>query len=192
MSTEAATAARREHADRLLKKVEAAIRAIGRERGKITVRDIARRAGTSSTFLYQNPMARQLITTATADLAARRDRQADDAHDAIESSWRERALNAEHALTTAQKEILAQRQRIAELMGQIRDFGQPSSGESLLRLAEENSSLKSQLKRLSQEHRSLQERLDGARSNLRFAERRIADLEARFLEAQQPTGGSTS
>jgi predicted nucleic acid-binding Zn-ribbon protein len=188
MTTEAATAARRQRSDQLLKNVEAAIRQIGRERGRITVREVARRAGTSSTFLYENPKARQLITAATADLAARRDRQTNDAHDAIEATWRERALNAEHALTGAQKEVLAQRQRIAEFMGQIRDLGQPASGESLLRLTDENSSLKAQLRTLSHEHRSLQERLEGARSNIRFAERRIADLEAQLLEAQRSTG----
>lgn len=181
MTTEAAIAARRQRGDQLLKQVETAIRQLSRERGKITVREVARRAGTSSTFLYENPKARQLIATATAGLTARQEQRADDAHEAIESSWRERALNAEHALTTAQKEVLAQRQRIAELMGQIRDLDQPWSGESIQRLVEENASLKLQVKRLTQEHRSLQERLEGARSNVRFAERRIADLEAQLL-----------
>ncbi|MEE1807234.1 hypothetical protein [Streptomyces sp. BE133] len=34
----------------------------------------------------------------------------------------------------------------------------------------------------TQEHRTLQERLEGARSNLRFTDKRIADLEAQLLE----------
>ncbi|MEU4497542.1 hypothetical protein AB0F96_29890 [Streptomyces sp. NPDC023998] len=38
---------------------------------------------------------------------------------------------------------------------------------------------------LTQDHRTLQERLEGARSNLRFADKRIADLEAQLLELQQ-------
>lgn len=187
MTTEAAIAARRQRGDQLLKQVEMAIRQLGRERGKITVREVARRAGTSSTFLYENSKARQLIAAATADLTARQEQRADDKHEAIESSWRERALNAEHALTTVQKEVLAQRQRIAELMGQVRDLDRSWSGESTQRLVEENTSLQLQVKRLTQEHRSLQERLEGARSNVRFAERRIADLQAQLLD---PPAGS--
>ncbi|GAA4119835.1 hypothetical protein GCM10022284_75800 [Streptomyces hundungensis] len=38
---------------------------------------------------------------------------------------------------------------------------------------------------LAHEHRSLQERLKGARSNLRFADKRVADLEIQLLEQQQ-------
>lgn len=37
---------------------------------------------------------------------------------------------------------------------------------------------------LAQEHRKLQERLEDARSNLRFTEKRIADLEAQLLETE--------
>ncbi|GAX54560.1 hypothetical protein [Streptomyces olivochromogenes] len=41
---------------------------------------------------------------------------------------------------------------------------------------------------MTREHRSLQERLEGARTNLRFAEKRIADLEARLLEQAREEG----
>ncbi|WP_327432987.1 hypothetical protein [Streptomyces sp. NBC_01236] len=40
-----------------------------------------------------------------------------------------------------------------------------------------NTTLKRQLNLVTQEHRSLQERLQGARSNLRFTEKRVANLE---------------
>ncbi|MCX4844200.1 hypothetical protein [Streptomyces sp. NBC_00893] len=46
----------------------------------------------------------------------------------------------------------------------------------------ENTTLKRRVQQLTGEHRKLQERLEGARSNLRFANRRIADLEAQILE----------
>ncbi|MCX4461489.1 hypothetical protein OOK58_02160 [Streptomyces sp. NBC_01728] len=52
-------------------------------------------------------------------------------------------------------------------------------------LRAENASLKRRLDQLAQEHRSLQERLEGARSNLRFADKRVADLEIQLLEHQQ-------
>ncbi|WP_159394530.1 hypothetical protein [Streptomyces sp. NRRL S-495] len=55
-------------------------------------------------------------------------------------------------------------------------------GESLQSLTSENTTLKQRVQELTREHRTLQERLEGARSNLRFAEKRIAALEAEPLE----------
>ncbi|MFE7392794.1 hypothetical protein [Streptomyces sp. NPDC057582] len=67
-------------------------------------------------------------------------------------------------------------------MGQIRDVEQMVPGESVQQLVTETTSLKHRVQQLAQEHRTLQERLEGARSNLRFADKRIADLEAQLLE----------
>lgn len=66
-------------------------------------------------------------------------------------------------------------------MGQIRDFDQTTPGESLQSLTTENTTLKHRVQQLTREHRTLQERLDGG-SNLRFAEKRIGDLEVQILE----------
>lgn len=55
-------------------------------------------------------------------------------------------------------------------------------GESVQALVIENTTLKHRVHQLAQEHRKFQERLEGARSNLRFAGKRIADLEAQLLE----------
>lgn len=49
-------------------------------------------------------------------------------------------------------------------------------------LTTENTNLKHRVQQLTREYRTLQERLEGARSNLRFSDRRIADLEAQVLE----------
>lgn len=67
-------------------------------------------------------------------------------------------------------------------MGQLRDVEQSAPADSAPALRTENASLKRRLDQMTREHRSLQERLEGARSNLRFAEKRIADLEAQLLE----------
>lgn len=123
------------------------------------------------------------MRNAAVSSRSRHDREGQAEHERIEASWRERALNAEEELSRTQKEVLAQRQQIGELLGQIRDFDQMVPGESVQRLVTEH--------QLTQEHWKLQARLGGARSNLRFAERRIADLEARFLDQntpQQPQG----
>ncbi|MFB7216335.1 hypothetical protein [Streptomyces sp. NPDC056255] len=57
-------------------------------------------------------------------------------------------------------------------------------GESVQQLFAEHTTLKRRLQLVTQEHRSLQERLEGARSSLRFSDKRIADLEAQLLEQQ--------
>ncbi|MFI9587027.1 hypothetical protein ACIHCQ_35605 [Streptomyces sp. NPDC052236] len=163
----------------------------GRERVRLTVRAIAGRAGLSVTFCYENTDARALVRNAAVSSRSRHDREGQAEHERTEASWRERALNAEEELSRTQKEVLAQRQQIGELLGQIRYFDQMVPGESVQRLVTENSTLKHRVHQLTQEHRKLQERLEGARSNLRFAERRIADLDARFLDQntpQQPQG----
>jgi chromosome segregation ATPase len=185
--TAAAIAARRHQTGQKLTRVEKAISQLGREHARITVRAIALRADVSSTFLYENQTARTLVQAAAAANAANRDHSAQETHDRVESTWRERALNAEDALTQTQKEVLTQRQRIGELMGQLRDFDQMVPGESVQRLVSENTSLKQQVRQLSQEHRSLQERLEAARSSNRFTERRIAALEAQLLDPPTPT-----
>ncbi|MFF6816240.1 DUF6262 family protein [Streptomyces sp. NPDC012403] len=184
--TAAATAARRRQTQDKLVRVEKAIGQLRRERSRLAVRAIAQRAGVSATFLYENPDARGLVQAAVTDSKSRHDRVTQDEHERIEASWRERALNAEEQLTHAQHEILAQRRRIGELMGQLRDFDQMVPGESVQQLTTENTTLKHRVHQLTQEHRALQERLEGARSNLRFTDKRIADLEAQLLEQDQP------
>lgn len=180
--TAAATAARRRQTQEKLTRVEKAIGQLRRERGRLTVRAIADRADVSATFLYENQDARTLVQHAVTDSKSRHDRRTGEEHDRAEATWRERALNAEEGLTQAQKEILTQRQRIGELMGNLRDAERMVPGESVQHLVTENTTLKRRLHQMTQDHRSLQERLEGARSNLRFADKRIAALEAELLE----------
>ncbi|MET4923333.1 DUF6262 family protein [Streptomyces sp. PSRA5] len=185
-STSAAIEARRQQTQDKLNQVEKAIGQLRRERGRLTVRAIAERAGVSATFLYENTNARGLVKSAVENSRSQHDRLGQDQHDRIEASWRERALNAEAELNRTQKEVFAQRQRIGELMGQLRDFDPMVPGESVQQLSTENTTLKHRVHQLTQEHRKLQERLEGARSNLRFADKRIAALEAQLLESQGP------
>ncbi|MFD0226601.1 DUF6262 family protein [Streptomyces hirsutus] len=183
--TAAAIAARRQQTNDKLTRVEKAIAQLRRERGRLAVRAIAERADVSATFLYENPEARALVQQAVVDSKSRHDRRTSEKHEQIEASWRERALNAEAELTRTQSEVLVQRQRIGELMGELRDIDQMVPGESVQHLTTENTTLKRRLQQVTQEHRKLQERLEGARTNLRFSDKRIADLELQLLEAQQ-------
>jgi hypothetical protein len=47
----------------------------------------------------------------------------------------------------------------------------------------ENTTLKQRVRQLTADNRTLEERLQAARSNLRFQDRRLADLEARLADA---------
>jgi predicted nuclease with TOPRIM domain len=106
----------------------------------------------------------------------------DDEREAI---WRERALNAEDGLKAAHAEILSQRTRIGELLGQVRDLESEWTQEAIARISTENTTLKQRVRQLTTDNRTLEERLKAARDNLRFHDKRIADLEAQLTVVQQ-------
>lgn len=154
-----------------------------RERTPITAAGVARRAGVSRTFLYENPDARTAVSTTRT--AAATDRATTDAqHEAeIEATWRERALNAEAMLKTAHEEIVKQRNHIGDLMGQIRDLETEWAEGSIVRITTENTTLKQQVRQITHDNQKLDDRLKAARSNVRFQDRRIAELEVQLLDS---------
>jgi outer membrane murein-binding lipoprotein Lpp len=178
--TAAAVEARRRASEQKLQQVRDAVASLRRRKTPVTYPAVARQAGVSRTFLYANPDARALVNDAISKAGAQHARGSDDQ----ESSWRERALNAEAALKTAEAEIAAQRRRMAILLGQVRDLEHDLSPEAAQRLATENTTLKQHVRQLTQDNRTLEERLEAARSNNRFADRRIAQLEARLTERE--------
>lgn len=178
--TAAALAARRRKTENALQRVHEAIARLRREKAQISVAAVARRADVSRTFLYDNPEARTAVASAMAEAGESRSRALTEQDDEREATWRERALNAEDALKAAQAEILAQRTRIGELLGQIRDLQAEWTEEAIQRITTENTTLKQRVRQLTADNRTLDERLKAARSNLRFQDRRVADLEAQI------------
>jgi chromosome segregation ATPase len=178
--TAGAIAARRERTTQMLQRVRSSVQRMRREKTPITYQAVARRAGVSRTFLYQNPDARALVAEGAAQMTGRRVREQADQADQQEASWRERALNAEDALRTAHAEVRTQRTRIGELMGQVRDLEAEWTQEAIQRTTTENTTLRQRVRQLAQDNRALEERLRAARSNLRFQDRRLADLEAQL------------
>jgi predicted RNase H-like nuclease (RuvC/YqgF family) len=77
-------------------------------------------------------------------------------------------------------------------MGQARDTESEWTPEAIGRITSENTTLKQRLRQLTQDNRALQERLQAARSNVRFADRRIAQLEAQLLDPAGPAGPAPS
>ena len=185
--TAAAIEARRRATEQKLHQVRAAIAKLRRAKAPVTYPAVARRAAVSRTFLYENPGARALISEAITKTAAQRAQALDAAAAEQEASWRERALNAEHALKAAHAEIRAQRARIGQLLGQLRDAERELTDDTIQRINSENATLKQRVRQLTADNRTLEERLEAARSNNRFADRRIAQLEAQLAEdAQKP------
>jgi chromosome segregation ATPase len=180
--TAAAQAARRSSTQAALDRVQDAISRLRREKLPVTVAAVSRRAGVSRTFLYENPEARGAVAAAIADTGQRRGQGLADVEDLQEATWRERAFNAEDALKAANTEILTQRTRIGELLGQIRDLQAEWTEEAIQRVTTENTTLKQRVRQLTAENRTLEERLTAARSNLRFQDRHVADLEAKLAD----------
>src|SRR5262245_37116476 len=72
--------------------------------------------------------------------------------------------------------------RIGELLGHIRDLEAEWTQEAVQRITTENTTPKQPVRQLTTDNRTLDERLKAARSNLRFQDRRIADLEAQIAD----------
>jgi outer membrane murein-binding lipoprotein Lpp len=79
-----------------------------------------------------------------------------------------------------------QRTTIGQLLGRIRDLEQDLSEDGIQRLLTENTTLKQKTRQLSQDNQRLQERLQAARDNARFLDKRVADLEAQLLTNAAP------
>ncbi|MGX5185893.1 DUF6262 family protein [Streptomyces avermitilis] len=120
--TAAALAARRHKTETALQRVHEAIARIRREKAQVSVAAVARHADVSRTFLYDNPEARAAVASAMAEVGERRTQMLAEQDDEREATWRERALNAEAGLKAAHAEILTQRTRIGELLGEVRDL----------------------------------------------------------------------
>ncbi|TMR88552.1 DUF6262 family protein [Nonomuraea basaltis] len=180
--TAAAVAARRHSALAALDRVHDTIARMRREKVPISIASVSRRAEVSRTFLYSNSQARAAVAEAQIDTRTRLAQARDDQEAAQEATWRERALNAENALKAAHTEIVQQRSRIGELMGQVRDLEAEWTQEAIQRIATENTTLKQRVRQLTTDNRTLEERLKAARANLRFQDRRLADLEAQLAD----------
>lgn len=180
--TTAALTVRRQKTCAALQRVHDAITRLRREKAQVSVAAVARRADVSRTFLYDNSDARAAIFAAMTAAGERRSGMLVEQDDEREAAWRERALNAEDALKDARAEILTQRTRIGELLGEIRDLQAEWAEEDIQRITTENTTLKQRVRQLTADNRTLDERLKAARSNLRFHDRRVADLEARITD----------
>jgi len=76
---------------------------------------------------------------------------------------------------------LRQREQVAELLGQIRELTTGWTEDDCVRMTGENLAFKRTVRDQETQLRSVADKLAAARENNRFADRRIADLEARVV-----------
>lgn len=174
---EQAIAARRHAAQAKAARVEKAVKALARTGAPITCAGVARLAGASRSFIYENDQARALVTAAQARTQARTSGRIAAATAQQEASWRERALNAEQRARDLQRELTAQRRLAGGLLGQLRRPDGTWLADERDRLQQENEHLLAERNQLARERNDLQRKLDAARANLaRLGERRVAEL----------------
>ncbi|MET8179812.1 DUF6262 family protein [Streptomyces sp. NPDC005336] len=165
-----------------LDRVRTTVDQLVRSGGSITVAAVARQADVSRTFLYEHTEARKLVAAATARARGLRTQLDQAQRDVLEASWRERALNAEEALKSANAEIANQRERIAEFLGQIAELQREWTDADVVRITTANVTLQREVRAATDERERLSKRLKAARDNARFADKRIAALEAHIAE----------
>ena len=185
-STTAANEARHAAVEQKLKRLHKILSETERRHAPINLATIARLAGVSRTFLYENHRAKMIIDAARAKegvvgaLGTTPQQGNQDRH--AEATWRERALNAETGLKDAFAEIGRQRGTIAELMGKIRDMESAYPDDSVHRITTENATFRRRVLQLEDANRALDERLKASRENARFMDRRLAELEVQLVE----------
>lgn len=154
-----------------------AVKTVGRSGALVTRTDIARLAGVSRSFTYQNETANTVITSAQSRSQTQ---QACHIHTLTaqqEASWRERALNAEDQIRSLGRELSKHRQLVAELMGQLRDPDGTWLEHDRNRLRDENERLLTQRNQLLVEQGELHRKLAGARANVsRLTSTRVKEL----------------
>ncbi|MGD3109326.1 DUF6262 family protein [Streptomyces sp. YGL11-2] len=180
--TAQALKARSQRTEASLLRIKSVVDQLAKNGGLITVAAVARQADVSRTFLYEHTEARNIVTEATLRARGLRAQTDQAQRDAVEASWRERALNAEEALKNTNAEVANQRERIGELLGQIAALQGEWTDADVVRITTVNVALQREVRALTTERDRLTKRLAAARDNARFADKRIAALEAQIAE----------
>lgn len=135
---ERAIASRRRDAAAKVAAVDKTVKAIGRTGVVVTRAGVARLAGVSRSFTYENHEADSIILAAQSRTQVRAAERAQYMTAQQEAAWKERALNAEHHLRGLRRELARQHQLVGDLLGRLRepdgtwiedDSNPPSPGE---------------------------------------------------------------
>ncbi|MCU4183852.1 hypothetical protein K6U06_05730 [Acidiferrimicrobium sp. IK] len=143
-----------------------AVKAVGRTGVPVTRAGVARLAGVSRSFTYENHDADTMITAAqsrTQALAGDRDEKLTAQQQA---AWQERALNAEDQVRHLRRELGTQHQLVGDLLGQLREPNGTWIQEDRDRLRQDNEHLRYERNQFLRDRDDLHRKLDGARANV--------------------------
>jgi hypothetical protein len=172
-----AIAARRRAAEVKAAAVGKAVQSLARSGAPMTSAAIARLAGVSRSFIYENGQARAHVTAAQARTQIRAAGAIPAATAQQEASWRERALNAEQRIRDLQHELTAQRRLTAGFLGQLRQPDGTWLADERIRLQEETERLLADRNQIARERNDLQRKLEAARAGLaRLTEQKVTEL----------------
>ena len=138
---------------------------------------MARLAGVSRSFTYENEAAHAIVTEAQARSQAKADGRTEAITAQQEASWRERALNAEDQIRALRRDLYTERRLVADLIGQLREPDGTWIEHDRDRLRAENQQLLAERNQLLRERDALQRKLDSARANIaHIHQRRVTEL----------------
>lgn len=169
--------ARRREATAKVAAVRQCLKVLGRTGAPITRSGIAQLAGVSRSFTYENASVNAMIDAAQfrTQVRAAGHRQTMSAQQ--EASWHDRALNAEERLRIQGRELITQRQLVADLLGQLREPDGTWLEDDRNRLRADNERLRTERNQLQRGHDDLQRKLLAARANVaRLTEHRVHEL----------------
>ena len=169
--------ARRRDAAAKAKAVEKVVKTLSRTGAPITRAAVARLAGVSRSFTYENEAAHAIVTEAQARSQAKADGRTEAITAQQEASWRERALNAEDQIRALRRDLYTERRLVADLIGQLREPDGTWIEHDRDRLRAENQQLLAERNQLLRERDALQRKLDSARANIaHIHQRRVTEL----------------
>ena len=169
--------ARRRDSAAKLAAVSRVVKQLGRSGVPVTRATVARLAGVSRSFTYENQTARTIIDTARSRSEARARTRIGTVTAQEEASWRERALHAEDYARQLRKEVALQRRLVSDLTGQLREPDGTWIERDRDRLRLTNEALLAERNQLVRERDELRRKLEAARSNVsRLLDRRVTEL----------------
>ncbi len=174
---EGAINARRRDAAAKVAAVDKAVKLVGRTGVPVTRAGVARLAGVSRSFTYENDKADSMIVAAQSRTVARVAERAENITAQQEAGWKERALNAEDQVRTLTHELASQRLLVGDLLGRLREPDGTWLEDERNQLRQDNERFRAQRNHVLRERDQLQRKLDGARANVaRLAEHRVTEL----------------
>jgi hypothetical protein len=180
----AAIATQQQGSAELVADLERHLKRMIRSGQRITFPAVEKATGRSHSFLYDNPVARDLVMRARERSRADVKERTDQRNEREEENWRQRALNAEDALRAAKQEIRVLRQANSDLQGQIRDPDGTIVYEERARLRDISNKLRRDLELLRREKAESDRALAAARANIQ----RLRGAEVARLYPNGPRG----